>query len=375
MQTQVQAVLDEWVNDGNGRETGLQVAIYRHGQLRVSAWAGWADRANERRVDGETLFCTFSASKGVTATLIHALVERGALAYDRPIAHDWPAFAANGKQDITLRMVLTHTAGIPHLPPDFLPEHLADWPRMVAWVEQATPLWEPGSATGYHALTWGWILGELAQRVTGKPFAQLVREFVTGPLGIEGDVVFGKSESGVRDRVDQRVAVLENDPPPKQRLRADALILRATPLSLFPLSKTHNRPDVRAAVLPASGGLMTAQALARHYAALIGSGVDGVRLLFEQTVAQATTLQTDALDRVLEVPYRKALGYYLGTDAPQSEMTALPHAFGHPGSGGTIGWVDPSTGWAFALCKTRLTFRPYAQSVARAIKQIIANAD
>lgn len=270
MQAQVQTLLDEWVADG--RETGLQVALYRHGQLRVSAWAGWADRANGRRVDGNTLFCAFSASKGVTATLIHALVERGALAYDRPIAYDWPAFAANGKASVTLRMVLAHTAGIPHMPPDTLPEHLADWPRMVAWVEQATPLWEPGTATGYHALTWGWILGELAQRVTGKPFTQLMRAFVTEPIGAADDIVFGASEafeSGVG--VSERVAALENDPPPKQRLRADALILRATPLSLFPLSKTHNRPDVRAAVLPASGGLMTAQALARHYAALIGS--------------------------------------------------------------------------------------------------------
>lgn len=373
MQAQVQTLLDEWVADG--RETGLQVALYRHGQLRVSAWAGWADRANGRRVDGNTLFCAFSASKGVTATLIHALVERGALAYDRPIAYDWPAFAANGKASVTLRMVLAHTAGIPHMPPDTLPEHLADWPRMVAWVEQATPLWEPGTATGYHALTWGWILGELAQRVTGKPFTQLMRAFVTEPIGAADDIVFGASEafeSGVG--VSERVAALENDPPPKQRLRADALILRATPLSLFPLSKTHNRPDVRAAVLPASGGLMTAQALARHYAALIGSGLDGVRLLSAQTIAQATTLQTDALDRVLEVPYRKALGYYLGTDAPPSEMTAIADAFGHPGSGGTLAWANPSTGWAFALCKTRLTFRPYAQSIAHAIEQVIQNS-
>ncbi len=361
LQARVQAVLDAQID--SGAETGLQVAVYRHGELIVDAWAGLADRATDRRVDGDTLFCAFSASKGITATVIHALVERGKLDYDAPIAQHWPAFAANGKTAMTLRQVLTHTAGIPQMPPDLLPAHLADWPRMCAWVENATPLWPPGSATGYHALSWGWILGEWAQRVSGQRFADLVQEFVAQPLGLQGRLYFGFSDAEVG--VHERIAVLENDPPPKMKLKPDALILRATPLSLFPLSKTHNRPDVQRACLPASGAITTARALAKHYAALLEAGVDGVRLLPAARMRQATSLQTEANDLVLNLPYRKALGYYLGT--PQSEMAAPMSAFGHPGAGGTLAWADPQTGLAFALCKTRLTYAAAGQTTAEVL--------
>lgn len=368
LQSQVQAALDDLI--ASGRETGLQVAIYRHGKLIVDAWAGLADRASGRLVDGDTLFCGFSASKGLTSTLVHALVERDLLSYDAPIAQYWPAFAANGKARINLRQVLTHSAGIPHLPPDTLPAHLADWARLCAWVEQATPLWEPGSATGYHALTWGWILGELVQRVTGQSFAQVMHDLIIQPLGLQGQIFFGDNPYfGSFAQAQTRIAVLENDPPPKMKLKPDALIFRATPLSLFPLSKTHNRADVQRACLPASGGLMTARALAKHYAALIGAGVDGVRLLSENIMAQALTLQTDANDLVLNVPYRKALGYYLGT--PHSEMSATLSTFGHPGAGGTLGWADPQQGLAFALCKTRLTYARPGQTAADGVEEVV----
>ncbi|RSS43747.1 class A beta-lactamase-related serine hydrolase [Streptomyces sp. WAC07061] len=177
----LQETVDELV--ASGREAGLQVAAYQGGRLLVEAYAG---------VPGPgTLVHAFSVGKGCTATLVHVLAERGLLEYDAPVARYWPAFGAHGKAGITVRHALTHTAGIPQLPRALTGAELCDWEHMCGVVAGLRPLWEPGTASGYHGWTYGWILGETVRRATGLTPGQALREYVTEPLGIGDELYFG----------------------------------------------------------------------------------------------------------------------------------------------------------------------------------------
>ena len=352
-----QALMDELVR--RDAERGLQVAAYIDGELVVDAWAGIADATTGRPVDGDTLFCVFSSSKGITATVMHLLADRGGLDYDAPVARYWPEFGAHGKQDITVRQVLAHTAGVPHMPEGVGPAEMCDWERICAGIADLSPLWEPGTATGYHALTFGWILGEVAQRVDGRRFATLVQEEVCQPLGIDS-LYFG-----IPDAVEPRVALLESAPIAAAPPPTDALIARAVPLSLWPLHTVFNRPDVRRAVIPAGGGIMNARSLARHYAALACGELDGVRLLPPDRIRLATALQTADLDRVAGAPMVKGLGYFLW--GPPTPIGDRVRAFGCGGAGGSIGFADPAHRFAFALTKTRMTNNPLDQDAASLI--------
>ena len=250
----------------SGAESGLQVAAWHRGEQVVDAWAGLADVETGRPVDGDTLFTSFSCTKGVTATAIHLLVERGALAYDEPVAAHWPEFAQRGKQGVTIRHALTHRAGVPQMPEGTTPALMADWEHMCGAIAALEPLWEPGTRTGYHAYTFGWILGEVIRRADGRPINRFTQEEICGPLGLDGIHlgVSGADEGRVARLVDGPRA--DAPPPPP-----DALILRAIPPAVGILAAPYNEPAVRRAALPAHGGLMNARSLARLYAAL-GTG-------------------------------------------------------------------------------------------------------
>lgn len=336
----VQQILDGLV--ASGRERGLQVAAYHRGRLVVDCWAGTAD--------GDSLFTVFSVTKGIVATALHVLAERGQIDYDKPVAHYWPEFATQGKERATVRDALIHTAGVPQMPEGVTPEDLCDWDAMCARIAAQPPLWEPGSRTGYHAYTWGWIVGEVMRRADGRPPGQIVRDEVAAPLGI-ADSLF----VGLADSASGRVVPLEDGGwrAGQEALPAEAMLLRAIPLPVTPSPEVHNRPDVRRACIPAGGGIMSARAAARVYAALVGEGVDGVRLLSPERVAQVTALQTEEIDAALGMPVRKGLGYFLGN--VMSPMSSRVSAFGHPGVGGAIAFADPEHEFAFALTKSRLT--------------------
>lgn len=365
-QARVQALLDDLV--GRDVERGLQVAAYLDGELVIDAWAGLADAVTRRPVDGETLFCVFSCTKGIAATVIHLLAERGSLDYDASVARYWPEFGANGKGAITVRQVMAHTAGVPQVPDSLGVADMCDWDRACRAVAELSPLWEPGTQTGYHAVTYGWILGEVARRVDGRPFPHIVREEICRPLGI------GSLFVGIPDAVEPRVATLESGPPlegapvPPE----DALIWRAIPARVQPLSDWANRPDVRRAVFPAANGIMNARSLACHYAALIGL-VDGWRLLPAERLRAATTLQTDEPDLVAGPGRRRALGYELG-GGELSAFGSRPTAFGHGGAGGNIGFADPEHRFAFALAKTRMVDAMPGESAADLVARETSDA-
>lgn len=353
----VQHLLDEQV--ASGEEIGLQAAVYIDGELMVDVWAGVADETTGRKVDGETLFTSWSTTKGFVATCIHILADRGLLDYDAPVATYWPEFGANGKESVTVRHALTHRAGIPQMPEAVTPEMMTDWDAMCAAIAAHKPLWEPGAKTGYHAWTFGWILGEIVRRITGRSLAQFAEAELCRPLDITEFYL------GIPDAVESRVALLRQDP---QHLANTENSSGLTRLAIPPHVSTAavvNRPDVRRASIPGGGGVMNARAIARHYAMLASGGsLDGVRILSPARVELIRALQTADHDEVLAGPVRKGMGYFLGGEATQGGNAVMGPAggvFGHGGNGGSMGFADPERKLALGLTKNYMRALPEGQ--------------
>ncbi|MBV9322518.1 MAG: beta-lactamase family protein [Chloroflexi bacterium] len=304
---QVQQVLEKFVADGP--EIGLQVAAYLEGELVVDAWAGHADPGRTRPVDGQTLFTASSTGKGPAASCIHLLAERGLVDYGTPVCAYWPEFAARGKTGVTVRHVLSHTAGVPKPPEGFDTAMLIDWPRMCAGIADLPLSFEPGTRTAYHNYTYGYIVGEIVRRVDGRPIAQFLQDEVCRPQGVDS-LFFGVPPSEL-ERVATRVP--DNE---------------------------FNRPEVRQACIPSSGLITNARSLARHYARL-------PNLLSPERIAIATELQTDAMDELWHVRVKRGLGYRLGDDTGPG---AGPRAFGHVGAA-MFGYLDPERQFALAFMK------------------------
>lgn len=354
-QVEFQQWLDEWSAKRDG--CGVQVAAYVKGKLVIDACAGIADPASGQPVDKDTLFIAQSCSKGVTATAIHLLVQQGKLAYDDPVAAYWPEFAVNGKAGITIRHVLSHQAGIPHMPKHADMALICDWNAMIHEMEQLSPIWEPGTKTGYHGLTYGWILAETAARADGRPFSRIVQEEISAPLAIASQLYMGAPPEAER-----RIAKISGEAVPIALLPEDHLLRRVLPPAVVPIVNPEwNDPAFHQAVIPAVNGVMTANALARMYASLIGDGVDGVRLLQPARMQEATSLQADRLDEVFQVSNRIALGYYLGNPVNMQAMGDDPRAFGNGGIGGMIGFADPAKGFSFAVLTNHMTSERAAQ--------------
>ena len=347
LQQQVQETLDGLVE--SGVERGLQVSVYRNGEPVVDATAGVADQETGRPVAPDTPFYAFSVGKGATSAVAHRLVEGGAFGYDTPIVELWPEFGAHGKEGATVRHALTHTVGVPGIPAGTTPEDLCDWEGMCAVIADSEPWWEPGTKTAYHAYTFGYIVGEIVRRVTGKPISQVLREEVAGPLGVADELLFGVPESELG-----RLARLEDAEGGAEFLAAmpdDSPIFKWGPRETVPAAEFGNRADVLMADIPA-GGKTSARATARMYAALIGD-VEGVRLISPERLREASAVAYSGVDQIMGNPVSWALGYAVGRIGTEAQQT--PTAFGMGGVGGSYAYADTGTGIAFALTKNRLT--------------------
>ncbi|MET8543465.1 serine hydrolase domain-containing protein [Kitasatospora sp. NPDC004799] len=364
MQELVQQAVDQLVE--SGAELGVQVAVYRHGELVVDAVAGVADPASGRPVTSDTPFYSASTGKGVTATVVHVLADRGALDYDTPIAELWPEFGAHGKDRATVRHALTHSLGVPAVPSDLTVRDLADRDGMCALIAGSEPWWEPGTRTGYHALTWGFVMGEIVRRATGEPISQVLRREVAEPLGIADELFFGVPASELG-----RVARLEDAPGSAETaaaMPADLPIFKAAPPAVTPSAAYGNDPVVLTSEIP-SAGTLSARAVARMYAALLGE-VDGVRLVGEERLREVTALATDDVDQMVGFQVPRALGYNLGR--PGADPRATPSVFGMPGMGGSAAYADTATGVSFALTKNR--FFPGPATAVERIGELVAKA-
>jgi CubicO group peptidase (beta-lactamase class C family) len=344
VQKQVQRAIDQQVDAGN--ERGLQVAAYRGRDLVVDAVAGIADPADGRRVTPDTPFYNFSVGKGAASTVVHVLAERGLFTYDTPVVELWPEFGAHGKQSVTLRHVLNHTAGVPGIPLDTTIEDLCNWDKMCAAIADEELWWEPGTKVGYHAYTFGYMVGEIVRRATGKKMSQVLREDVAGPLGVADEMYFGMPESE-----HHRLARLEDAPMagPMPEMPPDLPMFKAGPMSTFPNAGMGNRTDVLSADIPA-GGKISARAVARMYAALL-TEVDGVRLISAERLRQVTAVSSSGMDQVFGNPTTWGLGYAIGGLGSVRDSKSV---FGVGGVGGSFACGDTATGITFAITKNRL---------------------
>jgi len=335
-------------------EIGAACAVMHRGELVVDLYGGWADREAQRAWSADTLQLVFSATKGVTAACVLWLAEHGELDLDAPVARYWPEFAAQGKADIPVRWVMSHRAGVPLVDARLtLPEVLA-WDPVVRAIAAQAPLWEPGTAHGYHFRTYGWILGEIVRRITGCSLGTFFAETMAAPLGLEFWI-------GLPIEQEPRVARLYGPPEPSdpqirellaQVTGPDTMLGRAMfgPSNLFAYDDRWNGRALHAAELPSSNGIGTARSLARFYAALIGA-YDGDRLLKPETIADVIRVQSDGTDGVLTLPTRFGSGFML---PPILALSAGPRAFGHPGAGGSLALADPDRALSFAYVMNQM---------------------
>lgn len=348
---------------GDGR-SGAAVSVYHKGRCVVDTWSGHRD-GDGNPWEQDTLALSFSTTKGVASTLLHVLADQGLIEYNRPVSHYWPEFHQNGKSSVTVAHLLTHQAGlydIRSLIDDA--SRMTDWEYMTTQLAAARPSHRPGVMHGYHGLTYGWLLGELIERVTGQSFSQVLKEQLADPLELDGLYV------GLPQEAHGRRAMLRSFPRhslpkpdvarkpsrgPLQRLQstvqgavikntlqwvgidASDILRGLAPRGIHRLS--FNDDAVVSACIPAANGMFTARSLARLYAMIANGGeLEGVRLLSPQRVAKIGQVQSRRFDKVVPLPMHWRLGYHrVFTTGPRT-----PHAFGHFGFQGSGAWCDPS---------------------------------
>jgi CubicO group peptidase (beta-lactamase class C family) len=338
-----------------GREIGVQVAAYRGNELVVDTWGGLADETTARAVDGDTLFNVYSVTKAVAATALHIQAERGHIEYEAPVSRYWPEYGKHGKEKTTVRDVLTHRAGVPQMPAGVTPERMCDWQWMTAAIADLEPLAPPGSKTLYLSMTYGWLVGELVRRTdpAHRSLGRFVREELAKPLGITDLWI------GIPDAVENRIAKQTDAMVPVPPAYIPPLFLASMPPQVALHPSVFERADVRRAEVAGVGGIFNARSEARFWALLANGGeLDGTRLLSRArvTALNEPRVNADEPDPVMfGIPLPISVGgYWLGGANTPVCSAASPRALCHPGQGGSIGWADPDTKVAVAICHNKL---------------------
>jgi CubicO group peptidase (beta-lactamase class C family) len=341
-------------------DVGAAFCLYRGGQKVVDLWGGVANADTGQRWDRDTLQLVFSTTKGATAICALRLVERGELDLDAPVADYWPEFKVEGKERVPVRWLLSHRSGLPVIDTRLTPDEALAWHPVVAALAAQRPVWEPGTAHGYHALTYGWLVGEVVRRVDGRGLGQFFADEVAGPLGLDFWIGLPADLEPRVSRLSQAAPVsmpegLDLDSLPQELRDMAEAFLDPTSLSMRALNVTEppidwNAPATHRAEVPAANGICTARALARMYAGTIGD-VDGVKLLGADMVATACETQSEGPDRILMIPTRFGVGFMLNSGfSPMLGVTS----FGHAGAGGSLGFADPESGVAFGYVMNQM---------------------
>lgn len=347
------------VRDAFGRnfaehgEVGAALCVCLDGRAVVDAWGGHVDKEKTRPWRPETLVAIFSVGKAVTALAALQLVDRGQLDLDASVSRYWPEFAAGGKDGVTVRQLLSHRAGLPAIREPLPDEAMLEWDTMTKALANQEPWWPPGSRHGYHVNTFGYLVGEVVRRTSGRSLGTFVRDEIAGPLNADFHV-------GLAEPEDARTAeFLWGELPPvlgdedsaseQHRMIRNAY---ANPPGLSGVGWV-NRRAWRAAEIPSTNGHATARSVARIYAALAAGGtIDGVRVIGIDALREAVVEHSAGDDAVLRRPSRFGLGFQLTAPHYQKAggylpLVPSPGAFGHFGAGGSLGFADPEAGLAF----------------------------
>jgi len=340
------------------RQAGSAVCVYHYGQSVVDIWGGKKD-SDGNPWQRDTTAPSFSTTKGVMSTLVHILVDQGRAGYDDPIAKHWPAFGARGKDRITIRQALTHQAGLYRVT-DMIdsPREMLDWQHMLDVIADAEPAHGPEEGHGYHALTYGWLIGGLIEGITGRSLAAVLQEELVDPLKLDG-LFIGMPHNELYRRAELTNGVTGPRPPREdwqetlhgwlqRALGQLGVELTEFDAALNPFNEAFdwNDPAVVQACIPAANGQFTARSLARMYAMIAEGGeLDGVRLLSEERVREISNVRSRQRDRVLFIPMHWRMGYHRAFTVG----VRAPAAFGHYGYGGSGAFCDPQRRLAVAL--------------------------
>jgi CubicO group peptidase (beta-lactamase class C family) len=344
-------------NFANGLEVGAAFTAYHRGQMVVDLWGGVANAATRRPWERTAMAVVFSTTKGATAVCAHMLARDGRLDLDAPVIEYWPEFGQAGKEKVTVEQLLSHRAGVPWVDESLTLDEALAWEPMIHALEHQRPAWEPGTAHGYHAITYGYLVGEVVRRVTDRTIGAYFRDEVARPLGLDFWMglpaeqerrvaplvggIFGGDESGDDERASM-AGILGRD---------SMLVKALTGGGAFTGNDIFNSRAVHAAEIPAAGGISDARSVARMYAACIGE-VEGIRLLTSEQVRDAATQRTRGPNVVL---MNLDLQFGLGFIVPSSIVQlGGPHSFGHFGAGGSVGWADPDAELAFGYVMNRM---------------------
>jgi len=328
-------------------DLGASFAVIQGDSVLVDLWAGHADLAKARPWRRDSLANVYSTTKGVAAACATLLHSRGQLDYQAPVARYWPQFAQAGKGEISVELLLSHQAGLSGLRAPCTIEDLYDWDLMVERLAAETPLWAPGSVAGYHAITWGFLVGELVRRIDGRSIGAFLREELCAPL--EADVFIGVPEDQ-----DSRVAqIVKPRVAPVQSLAEMTEILRLTLGNPTIEAEVPNNRAWRAAEIPAANGSANAMGLARLYAPLANGGRwRGKEYYTPEALARATAHRFVGVDINLGVEIRWSAGFF--GNNPQRWYGPNDAAFGHSGWGGSCAFADPVSGLAVAFAMNQM---------------------
>lgn len=381
---------------GEPGEVGAACCVYAGSRPVVDLWGGLADRETRRPWTRSTIAQVASTTKGATAICAHLLAQRGELDLDEPVARYWPEFGQAGKEHIPVRWLLSHQAGLPVVDASLTFADACAWEPVIRALEAQKPLWDPGTAHVYHAITFGFLVGELVRRISGKSLAQFFGDEIASPLGLrawlslpeqqEPDVAtmhYAKPFT-LEEMLEGMIALtgLDADTVTKWVMALwgeGSVQARAGSLggALDNAQQDYFSPAYRAAGFGDSGLTTDAHSLARMYAATV-SDIDGVRILQTDTVKRAIEVQTDrtrmyGLPAGIEVPADRSFYMSLGfwrSCAPMP-MTG-PNAFGHPGSGGSIGFADPDHELGFGYVMNLLAYGPEERRVRNLTNAVVA---
>ncbi|WP_406327692.1 serine hydrolase domain-containing protein [Streptomyces sp. NBC_00203] len=336
-------------------ELGAAVTVTLGGETVVDLWGGWADAARTRPWERETLVNVWSTSKGPTSLCAHILADRGLLDFDAPVAAYWPEFAAAGKENVLVRHLLSHRAGLSGLREPHSFAELCDWELTVERLAAQEPWWEPGTRSGYHALTFGHLVGEVVRRISGLLPGEFLEREVTGPLGIDFTI-------GLPEKETDRAAELVH-PPAAPSSEQAAIFAQLAPAALAALTNPPvganeaNTPQWRAAEIPAANGHGTARAVAALYGIFARRGAYGSRQVLSPEAAERVREgQGSCRDLVLGAGFEHEteVGLGLWLSGPNGSYGPNPRAFGHDGFGGSCGLADPEAGVSLGYVMNRM---------------------
>ena len=359
----VQEVIDRHVREG--KEIGVQVCAYLGGEILVDTWAGVTQTGGDRKVDGNTLFNVFSVSKAICDVALWIQIERGLVDLDAPVAKYWPEFAQNGKEWCTARHVLYHRSGVPHMPEGTTPETIRDWGWVIDGLARISPLFEPGTRTAYQCISQGFMLGEIIRRTDskGRSYKQFVQDEIAAPLGASD------LHHGIPDDVESRVALMDESED-TMYWAEDTWFRKSIPTAVDLGKGVWERPDMRRATVPSTGGIYNARSEAAFWAMLAGGGqLNGRRILKQETVQSFLTPVPpldNTPDPVILMPYIPlgAGGIWLSTPFQPAHPGLGPRVLIKPGFGHSIGWADVDNRFAVAICHNKL-FNPHTPAECR----------